>query len=146
MTLLSVNSVAGNMYKCTVNGVTAYQHAACSGSAMQTVIAEKKQNKSEIGAGEQFEEGILLGPLYVKKDHVDRLGDQWLVYKVTVTNNTDSERKVFLKYKGIDSDGFMVKQKILDGTIPAHTSKSLTDDGIMTVPEFNRTQQWVLDR
>jgi hypothetical protein len=144
MIVLSQQASA-DMYKCNNHGITAYQARPCTNESSQTIIEQKAPPKSEIEAGEKYEEGISLSPIYVKKDHVDSIGSQWISYKVTVTNNTDSDRKLYITYKGIDRDGFNVKDIVLNGTIPAHASKSLTDKTVMDVPQFNRIQTWVLD-
>jgi hypothetical protein len=146
MAMLSDPVAAGDMYKCSNNGVVAYQHKPCAESAEQTVLVEKKLSKSEIDASEVLEEGISLSPLLVKKDHIDRLNGQWFAYQATAINNTDNERKVSVPYKGVDSAGFEVKKIYLRGTVKSHSTKILTDKDYAEVPEFNRIQQWVLDR
>lgn len=144
--LAPLPATAGDMYKCTINGITAYQYSPCQGSAQQAVIKEKKLNKIDMDAGEEFEKGISLSPLYVKTDEVDSIGYQWLFYKATIINNTDTEKKLYITYKGIDANGFEVDSIGLDGTVPAHSSKELTNKHPMKPEEFARIEKWVLDK
>ena len=144
--LFSMQVLSATTYKCSQNGVMSYQYRPCDGASQQTTVEEKKLDKVNIDAGEKFEEGLILSPIYIKKDYVCITGDQWFVYKVTVTNNTDSERKVFLTYNAIDNDEFKIDNILLNGTVSPHSSKTLTGDSRMSVGSFQRIQKWVLDK
>lgn len=145
MALLSPQAIAGDMYKCSNNGVVSYKHTPCTDSSEQKVIEEVKPSKSDIDAKEQIQEGVLLGPISIKEDHVDRIGNQWIAYKAPVTNNTSSEKQVFIRYKGIDSGGFMVDDIYLSGTIPALSFRYLTNQHSMATVKYERISQWVRD-
>lgn len=98
------------------------------------------------GGDVEYEDGISLSPLIIKKDHIDVFGYQWIAYKTTVHNNTNDERKVYPRYAGIDNAGFKVRDIILSGTVPAHTSRTLTNNGMMKPSELIRIHEWVLDK
>lgn len=144
--LISFPLTAGDLYKCTTDGITSYQHSPCPSDTDQSVIREKKLTKADIDAGEEYEKGISLTPLYVKKEAVNIIGAQWFSYKSTVINNTDSDRKLYIRYKGVDSKGFEVSSIALDGTVKAHSSKELTDKYYLNPDELKRIEKWVLDK
>lgn len=112
LALLSAPAMAGDMYKCSNKGVVAYQHTPCTGSSEQTVLEEKKLSRSEIDVSEVIDEGVSLSPLLVKKEPVNSINDQWFAFQVTAINNTESEQRVSVTYKGVDSAGFEVKKFI----------------------------------
>lgn len=137
---------AADMYKCTVGGITSYQHTPCQGAAEQSVIKEKKLNKEEIDAVEEYKNGITVGPLYIQKSEDPTSEYQDFSYKASVINNTESDRKMNLTYKGLDSNGFVVKEITLKGTVPAHSSKELTDKRSFDINQFDAIKKWVLDK
>lgn len=146
MVLLTPQAIAGDMYKCSNNGVVAYQHTPCADSSEQTVLVEKKLSKSEIDASEIIKEGVVLSPLLIKKEDRDTESEyQHFAYQATAMNNTETEQVVSASYKGVDSAGFEVKSIYLRGSVKAHSSKILTDTSIMKASDFDRIQQWVLD-
>jgi hypothetical protein len=132
-----------DMYKCSANGIVAYQAKPCADDSSQTVIAEKQPDKGGFYQGE-VGRGILLSPISVEKEFIGTDGDQYISQTVTVTNETDSEREILLTYHGIDNEGSVVKDIHIGGPIQPHSTKSFTDHSFMSVPNFIRIKKWVL--
>ena len=95
---LSMPALSVTTYKCTKNDVVSYQSKPCSDLTKQTVIADKPMQKEEIDSGGTLNNGISIGEFSIKPDHVDSLNQQWFVYKVTVTNTSNTEQKIIMQH------------------------------------------------
>lgn len=144
---LSTPALSATMYKCKgANGAVAYQLKPCSNSTDQEVIEEKPPKQEEADAGGTIYGGLSLGEFTVKPDHMDYNGGQWFVYKVTVTNTTNTEKEVHLKYQAVDYQGFKITRVYLNGTIPPNSYETLTDDSFVKAGEFERINKWNLEK
>jgi hypothetical protein len=136
--VVSMPVLSATTYKCSNNGVMSYQFKPCDGASQQVVIEDKQPKKEEIDAGGALEKDILLGEFSVKaKPREDNSEYQYYAYKVLVTNRTNTEKKVDLLYKAVDSQGFQIDSRYLHGTIHPLSSSTLTDETIIKANDFD---------
>lgn len=134
---------SAKMYKCEVNGKKIYQDKPCKSGNQSTIKAPPtpKFNASDI-----YAEGIELGRFETRADAPNSIGDIWFAYSVPVTNKTDYDHNVVLKYQGVDNSGFLVKDVNLRGTVPAHSYKILTDRSVLEIQDAQRITRWVREQ
>ncbi len=101
--ILSTASNAQTSYKCVVNNVTSYQAQPCENGREEQI--DLKVTPPTTNALDQNRQDIVIGNLEIKSgESTDSY--KYFYPKVSVTNNTDVEKKVFANYSGIDSDGY----------------------------------------
>jgi hypothetical protein len=145
---ISTPTLSATLYKCAINGVVSYQQKQCT-SGEQTSLEDIKPASASIDAGGYIQPDISLSGFTIKEDPENNSYPSeytYLNYKVTVSNNTDLEKKVSLHYKGIDNQDFLIEDLYLRGTVKAHSSETLTDRTIIKIDKFNRINKWVLDK
>ena len=138
--LVSANVMA-EMYKCEAEGETLFQARPCR-SGHQTILVEPKRAEQSFESVRHEEGDLRIGPFITKVNYQDSSGKR-LVYKIRVTNNSDTEVDVNLLYHAIDREGFYVKSAHVTGLIPANTYRDLTNQIFLRPQAHRRVYKWV---
>jgi hypothetical protein len=130
-----------------VNNITSYQAQPCeagSGEAI-TIPMPPPKHDSETAAAEG--DGLIIGKLDIKMG--EKLHDKKHIYfypRVQVTNNTEEPQKMYLRYQGLDSEGFEIDWFQLSGTINPHSSKYLTEEKGKEIVKLKKVIKWELQK
>lgn len=140
---LSTTANAQTSYKCIVNNITSYQAQPCETGREEQV--DLKVTPPTTNALDQNRQDIVIGNLEIKSGESTN-SQKYFYPKVSVTNNTDEEKKVFAKYLGVDSDGFAIDSFMLYGVVEPHSTRYLSDTKSVQLNKVRKIVKWQYEK
>lgn len=141
---LSETANAQTSYKCIVNNITSYQAQPCETGREEQV--ELKVIPPTINSIDQNRQDIVIGNLEIKNGKSPDGTHTHFYPRVSVTNNTNEEKKVFVKYSGIDSDGFAIDNISLNGVVEPHSTRYLSEEKWRETANLKKVIKWQYEK
>jgi hypothetical protein len=135
-------------YKCIVSNITSYQAQPCEAGREEIIKIDMPPPKHDsVNELNENDDGLIIGKLDIKMG--EKLHDKKHIYfypRVQVTNNTEEPQKMYLRYQGLDSEGFEIDWFQLSGTINPHSSKYLTEEKGKEIVKLKKVIKWELQK
>ena len=91
--------------------------------------------------------GVEVGDVFARVvSGPDEDGELYVSIKVSVTNNTEEEKRVSLSIQGLDSDEFEVYETSLAGTIGPGETGTITDTDYIEKEVYESIYQWRVEK